>query len=176
MKKIIISILCGTLILSALGFILLNLFPNTIESALGENCTIIYEEKTNGGSIVFYDNGNENNLSACFIKKLTFGYKYIYGGGGDLITPAKAQEISTTNFNEIKDTPFPLYFGVINSNDISNVKLENSQGKIFETKIIDWKDLKIWFTTIDSNDNIGPFNVIALSNENEELAKIEYTP
>lgn len=55
----------------------------TIEEAINPSIpiTIIHEEKTDKGSIVFYTHEGKNDFSTCFVRKTFNGYKYVYGGG-----------------------------------------------------------------------------------------------
>lgn len=174
MKKKIIYALVGILAFVAVGVGAFTAISkvSTIQSVIGNDAKIIYEEKVDEGSIVFYSVESDENLSACFVKDGKIGYKYVYGGGGELI-PEESVGISMVDFPHVEGTPFPMYFGVVGVDEVEDVNLECTKNGVYEAKVVDWNDNKIWFTTTDGKalENV---KVVGLDSSDEvflELSK-----
>lgn len=172
MKKKIIYACGGVLAFIAIGvgaFMAISK-TSTIQSVIGKEAKIIYEEKVDGGSIVFYSVESDENLSACFVKEGKLGYKYVYGGGGNLI-PSETAGISIIDFPKVEDTPFPMHFGVVGVDEVESVNLECGEEKVYEAKMVDWNDNKIWFTTTEGQA-FDDITIVGLDSSDEVFLEL----
>lgn len=64
--------------------------PKSIEDALGivndDRISIIAEDKTDKGSVVFLYKKNMDSLQVSFVRKNSFGYKNLYSGSQTDVT------------------------------------------------------------------------------------------
>jgi hypothetical protein len=119
------------LVIIVVSLLLMLKFEKSLET-IGEAITtpsskpisIIHEEKTDKGSIVFYNQLGYDGLSTAFVKKNIYGYKTVYSGvQGDIKLVANTFGVSYQYFPSIEKTSLPIYFGVIGNPDISQVKV-----------------------------------------------------
>lgn len=135
----------------------------TIEEALEKagrrGSDIIYQEKVNGGEVVFTKRitGDAYTIDSGYVKNGLLGWRWIWGGG--------FSGCSGQYFQATPGTPFPMLFGDINNAQISVVKItdvEHNYSK--EVKIVGTGNDRIWFTFIHKSD--GPnFEIITLSDK-----------
>lgn len=134
----------------------------TIEGAIEKTgrrgSNIIYQEKVNGGVVVFTKRitGDASTIDSGYLKKGLLGWKWIWGGG--------FSGYSVQYFQAIPGTPFPMLIGDINNEQISVVKItdvEHNYSK--EVKIVGTGNDRIWFAFLNESD--GPsFEIVSLSN------------
>lgn len=133
----------------------------TIESAIEKagriGSSIIYQEEVKGGVIVFTkrSSGDAYVLDSGFVKKGLFGWKWIWGGG--------FSGYSGQYFQAISGTPFPMLFGAIKNEQISEVNITDEEHNYSkEAKIVGTGNNRIWFTFLSETD--GPvFRIVSLS-------------
>jgi hypothetical protein len=135
---------------------------------------LIHEEKTNKGSIVFYNHIGYDGLSTAFIKKNIAGYKAAYSGvQGDVKFVANKFGLTHTYWPAIKKTSLPIYFGVIGNPDINQVKvIEKKRNIESQAKIINARDIRIWLVYMSEFQG-SDFDIIGLSSDGKELVKID---
>ena len=175
MKKISIFIVLAIMIISAFIIFKFNDGEKTIEKAISSSnpIKIIYEEKTDKGSIVFYTTKDWNDFSICFVRKTLNGYKYINGGTGDVRVSAKKIGFSYAYYPNIEKTPFPMYFGIIGNPEIKKIKVIEKKSNIEgEAKIINAKDKRIWLMYMNKFQG-SDFEIVGLSAEGKELTRIK---
>lgn len=179
-KKISIFITSIIIIIIIIPLLLFkyNKGVKTIEEAINSSCPnkiyLIHEEKTDKGSIVFYNRLGYDELSAAFIKKNISGYKTLYDGvQEDISIVLKKFGITHFYFPAIKGTSFPIYFGIIGDSNISQVKIIEKKRNIEEqAKIIDARDKRIWLVYMSKFEG-SDFEIIGLSKYGKELTKID---
>jgi hypothetical protein len=124
---------------------------------------VIYQEKVNGGVVVFTKRitGNANTIDAGYVKKGLLGWKWIWGGG--------FSGYSGQYFQAVSGTPFPMLIGDINNEQTAAVKIIDTEHKNSkETKIVGSGNDRVWFTFLDKSD--GPaFEIITYSNSGNVL-------
>ena len=174
-----LSLLVLALFIIPLFFVIkLNIGARTIEEAIlkvgSKPISIIYEEKTDKGIIVFYNHLGGNDLSTAFVKKNLIGYKTLYSGvQGDMKLVLSKFGISNSYFPSIEKTSLPIYFGFISNIDISQVKvIEKKRNIEGQAKIINAKDKRIWLVYMENFEG-SDFEIIGLSKDGKELAKID---
>ena len=178
MKNKLSFLVLALLIISLFFVIKLNIGAKTIEEAIlkvgSKPISIIYEEKTDKGVIVFYNHLGGDDLSTAFVKKNLIGYKTIYSGvQGDMKLVLSKFGISNAYFPGIEKTSLPIYFGVISNIDISQVKvIEKKRNIEGQAKIINAKDRRIWLVYMENFEG-SDFEIIGLSEDGKELAKID---
>lgn len=184
MKKLIIIVFI--FILGVVSFLLVTLniqkhTGKTFQEAIsitGRNATkFIGEVDTKDGKLVFFlknsNNVNSANLVSGFIKKNLFGWKWIYGGEhGTIGELCKTNGFSSQYLPNVKNTPFPLLFGVITDTKISNIKILELERNISKnTKLISDGDITVWYTFC--NDLKGhKFQIIGSLNDGQ-IKKVE---
>ncbi len=107
---------------------------------------ILHEEKSAAGSIVFYNVPDYDGLSVAFVKIDFWGYKTVYSGvQGDFHLALKKFGINYNYFPKVKGTPFPILYGAVENNEISDMKLVDSEtGKEMSRFEIDTRDSFRW--------------------------------
>lgn len=147
---------------------------NGRENSVGEalkidttsNYTIIHEEPTDKGSIIFgisSDNSKEY-LSTAFVNKNLFGYKDMYSGVSS-IDGLEVRDLTTQYFPAIKKTSLPIYFGIILNDEIRQVSVRQSNGsEVKEAKIIESGDKRIWLVYMSGFEG-SEFEVLGYSND-----------
>lgn len=149
----------------------------TIEEAIttpsSKPISIIHEEKTDKGSIVFYNHLDEDDLSTAFVKKNIFGYKTIYSGvQGDIKLVLEKFGLTYHYFPSIENTSLPIYFGIIGNPDISQVKIVEKKRNIEgQAKIINAKGTRIWLVFMYKYEG-SDFEIVGLSVDGKEITKI----
>ena len=178
MKKKVSLIALTLIIISLFLVVKFNGGVKTIEEAINisgsKKIYIIHEEKTNKGSIIFYNKLGYDGLSTAFVKKTIGGYKTIYSGvQGDIKLVSNKIGLSYQYFPNIEKTSLPIYFGVIGNPDISQVKVTEKKRNIEEqAKIINAKDMRIWLVYMNKFQG-SDFNIIGLSADGKELTNID---
>ena len=177
MKNKMIFIVLGLMIVSLFLVFKINSGAKTIEAAIKESdsgqISIIHEEKTDKGSIVFYKHEGMDEFDACFVKKNIFGYRYVYGGKGSTQVEAYKFGISRIYLPNIEKTSFPIYFGIIGNLDIQQVKIVEKKRNIEgQAKIIKTKSIRIWFMYMNKFQG-SDFEIIGISSDGKELSKIK---
>lgn len=145
----------------------LNRGDKTIEGAIEKTgrrgSEVIYQEKVNGGVVVFTKRitGNTNTIDAGYVKKGLLGWKWIWGGG--------FSGYSGQYFQAVSGTPFPMLIGDISNEQIAAVKITDTEHKNSkETKIVGSGNDRVWFTFLDKSD--GPaFEIEILSDVGKVL-------
>jgi len=136
--------------------------------------SIIHEEKTNRGSIVFYETLGEDSLSTAFVRKSLGRYKVIYDGvQGDISLVAKKFGLSNMYFPTIEKTSLPIYFGLIGNSEIDQVKImEKGRNIEGQAKIIEAEGKKIWLVYMNMFQG-SDFDIVGLSSDGKEIVKID---
>ncbi|WP_032123071.1 hypothetical protein [Clostridium amazonitimonense] len=178
MKKKVRFIVLGLMVISLFLAIKFRSGVKTIEEAIttadSKPINIIHEEETDGGSIVFFNNLGEDNLITAFVKKNIGGYKTVYSGfQEDVKLVASTFGVSYNYFPNIEKTSLPIYFGIIDNPDISDVKIVEKKRNIEgEAKIINADDTRIWLVYMNKFQG-STFEIIGISADGEVLTKIE---
>jgi len=136
--------------------------------------SIIHEEKTNRGSIVFYETLGEDSLSTAFVRKSLGRYKVVYDGvQGDVSLVAKKFGLSNMYFPTIEKTSLPIYFGLIGNPEIDQVKImEKGRNVEGQAKIIEAEGKKIWLVYMNRFQG-SDFDIVGLSSDGKEIVKID---
>lgn len=136
--------------------------------------SIIHEEKTNRGSIVFYETLGEDSLSTAFVRKSLGRYKVVYDGvEGDISLVAKKFGLSNMYFPTIEKTSLPIYFGLIGNPEIDQVKImEKGRNIEGQAKIIEAEGKRIWLVFMNRFQG-SDFDIIGLSSDGKEIVKID---
>lgn len=176
-KKLKIGILGLTVVL----VILIINFSTGVKSAeeaiklsSSKPTSIIHEEKTNRGSIVFYETLGEDSLSTAFVRKSLGRYKVVYDGvQGDISLVAKKFGLSNMYFPTIEKTSLPIYFGLIGNPEIDQVKImEKGRNVEGQAKIIEAEGKKIWLVYMNRFQG-SDFDIVGLSSDGKEIVKID---
>ena len=177
--------LISTLIIFAILISVFIMFNNkgregTIEEALNisetNNIKIIHEEPTNKGSIIFAISSNNSNeyLGTAFLNKNLFGYKDLYSGTSS-IDGIDKRDLTAQYFPAIKESPLPIYFGVILNDEIKAVNVkENNSSEMKEAKIIEAGDKRIWLVYMDGFKG-NEFEVLGYSDNGDNIYNFEDT-
>lgn len=139
----------------------------TVEGAIEKTgrrgSQIIYQEKVNGGVVVYTKRitGNNNTIDAGYVKKELFGWKWIWGGG--------FSGYSGQYFQAVSGTPFPMLVGTIDNDQTEEIKVTDCERKNSkDAKIVGTGDDRIWFTFLNKSD--GPtFEIDTLSGAGKVL-------
>lgn len=178
MKKKVTFIVFVIMIILLFLVVKFNHGAKTIEEAIAtpgsKPISIIYEEKTDKGSIVFFSHLGEDSLSTAFVKKGIGGYKTIYSGvEGDIKYVSNKFGVSHQYFPNIEKTSLPIYFGVIGNQDITQVKIVEKKRNIeAQAKIINATKIRIWLAFMNKFEG-SDFEIIGLSADGKELTKID---
>ncbi|MDU5106396.1 hypothetical protein [Clostridium sp.] len=178
-KLITTLIIAGIIILI---FIIINSKgrKGTIEEALNineaSNLKIIHEEITDKGSIVFCisTNNSKEYLSTAFVNKNLFGYRELYSGTSSIDGIYK-RDLTAQYFPAIKESPLPIYFGVILNDEIKEVNVKDSNSsEVKEAKIIEAGDKRIWLMYMDGFKG-NEFEVLGYSGDGDYIYSFEDT-
>lgn len=136
--------------------------------------SIIHEEKTNRGSIVFYETLGEDSLSTAFVRKSLGRYKVVYDGvEGDISLVAKKFGLSNMYFPTIEKTSLPIYFGLIGNPEIDQVKImEKGRNIEGQAKIIEAEGKRIWLVFMNRFQG-SDFDIVGLSSDGKEIVKVD---
>lgn len=177
--------LITTLIIFAIVILVFIMFNSkgregTIEEALNisetNNIKIIHEEPTNKGSIIFAISLNNSNeyLGTAFLNKNLFGYRDLYSGTSS-IDGIDKRDLTAQYFPAIKESPLPIYFGVILNDKIKSVNVkEGNSSEIKEAKIIEAGDKRIWLVYMDGFKG-NEFEVLGYSDNGDNIYNFEDT-
>lgn len=145
-----------------------------IKQRNSKSISIIHEEKTNRGCIVFYETLGEDSLSTAFVRKSLGRHKVVYDGvQGDISLAAKKFGITNTYFPAIEKTSLPIYFGVIGNSEVNQVKvMEEGRNIERQAKIIEAKGKRIWLVYMNRFQGSN-FDILGLSADGKELMKID---
>lgn len=176
-KKLKIGILGLTV---ALVILVINLSTGVksaeeaIKLSSSKPISIIHEEKTNRGSIVFYETLGEDSLYTAFVRKSLGRYKVVYDGvQGDISLVAKKFGLSNMYFPTIEKTSLPIYFGLIGNSEIDQVKImEKGRNIEGQAKIIEAEGKKIWLVYMNRFQG-SDFDIVGLSSDGKEIVKID---
>lgn len=180
-KYKLISILIISVIIISI-FIILNSKgrEGKIEEALNidatSNIKIIHEEITDKGSIVFCisTNNSKEYLSTAFVNKNLFGYRELYSGTSSIDGIYK-RDLTAQYFPAIKESPLPIYFGVILNDEIKEVNVKDSNSsEVKEAKIIEAGDKRIWLVYMDGFKG-NEFEVLGYSGDGDYIYSFEDT-
>lgn len=177
---LIITLIIAVILISI--FIMINRDgrEKSIEAALNiettSNYTIIHEEPTDKGSIVFgisSDNSKEY-LGTAFVNKNLFGYKDLYSGFSS-IDGFDVRDLTAQYFPGIKETSLPIYFGVILNDDVESVNVKQSNNShVKEAKIIEAGGKRIWLVYMNGFEGTE-FEVIGYSNDGSSIYSFKDT-
>lgn len=177
-KKVSFFVVSIIVIISLFALIKFNSASGTIEEAINASdpnkINLIHEEKTDKGSIVFYNRLGYDELSTAFIKKDIGGYKTLYDGvQEDISKVSKKIGITHSYFPAIEKTSLPIYFGIIGDSNISQVKvIEKKRNIEGQAKIINAKGTRIWLVYMSKFEG-SDFEIIGLSKDGKELTRID---
>ena len=183
MKKKVGFAVLAIMIVSLFSVFLIIKFGNgakTIEEAImppgSVPVSIIHEEKTDKGSIVFCNIVGVDGLYTAIIRKTLSGYKTVYSGvEADIKRVANTFGVSYTYVPNIEKTSLPIYFGIIANPDIKQVKIVEKKRNIEgQAKIINANGSRIWLIYMNKFQG-SDFDIIGISADGKELAKIEDT-
>ncbi|HYF84648.1 MAG TPA: hypothetical protein VEB00_16725 [Clostridia bacterium] len=178
MKNKVTFIVLAIIVVSLFLVVKFSNSAKTIEEAIttpgSKPINIIHEEKTDKGSIVFYNHLGENDLSTAFVKKNISGYKTVYSGiQGDMKLVLNKYGVSYQYFPGIVETSLPIYFGIIGNPDIRQVKIIEKKRNIEDqAKIINAKDIRIWLIYMSKFEG-SDFEILGISADGKELTRID---
>ncbi|MGH4140725.1 hypothetical protein [Clostridium sp.] len=180
MKKKVGFAVLAIMIISLFSMFLIIKFGNgvkTIEEAVitpGSPLSIIHEEKTDKGSIVFCNTVGFDSLFTAIVRKTLSGYKTVYTGWqSDIKRVANTFGVSYTYFPNIEKTSLPIYFGIIGNTDIKQVKIVEKKRNIEgQAKIINANGTRIWLVYMNKFQG-SDFDIIGISADGKELTKID---
>lgn len=179
-KKVGFAVLAIMIVSLFLMFLIIK-FGNgakTIEEAVitpgSTPLSIIHEEKTDKGSIVFCNTVGVDSLYTAIIRKTLSGYKTVYTGWqADTKRIANTFGVSYTYFPNIEKTSLPIYFGIIGNADIKQVKIVEKKRNIEgQAKIINANGSRIWLIYMNKFQG-SDFDIIGISADGKELTKID---
>jgi len=179
-KKVGFAVL-AIMIVSLFSVFLIIKFGNgvkTIEEAVmppgSAPVSIIHEEKTDTGSIVFCNIVGVYSLYTVIILKTLSGYKTVYTSWqADIKRVANTFGVSHTYFPNIEKTSLPIYFGIIGNTDIKQVKVVEKKRNIEgQAKIINANGSRIWLIYMNKFQG-SDFDIIGISAGGKELTKID---
>jgi len=127
---------------------------------------IYHIEKLNNEAIVFYKNNSV--LSEGYLRKNSIGWKWIIGGGSLELESSKDLSWNYT----ANDKKLPVFFGIIRTPKIVNVKIKELETGNAEksAKIIKLEDdLKLWFVSAEKLIEDLSFIIIGVTSEGEEI-------
>jgi hypothetical protein len=176
-KKVVLNVL---LIIIIVLFFIVNLNGNakTIEEAISSPgsipISIIHEEKTDKGSIVFCNVVGKDSLYVAIVRKNIFGFKTVSSGvQGDVKLVASKFQLTHSYYPNVEKTSLPIYFGVIGNPDISQVKVIEKKRNIQEqAEIINANDMRIWLVYMNKFQG-SEFDIIGIAADGKELTKID---
>ncbi|MBB6218161.1 hypothetical protein HNQ80_004301 [Anaerosolibacter carboniphilus] len=177
MKKKVGLIVLSIIIVLSFLVLKFNEDSKTIEEAITSPgsmpISIIHEEETDKGSIVFCNIVGKDGLYVAVVRKSIFGFKTVYSGAhGDIKLAAKKFGLTHSYYPNIEKTSLPIYFGVIGNPDISEVKIVEKKRNIEdEAKIINTNGIRIWLVYMKKFQG-SDFNIIGISADGKELTKI----
>jgi hypothetical protein len=179
-KKIGFAVLT-IMIVSLFSVFLIVKFGNgakTIEETLmppgSAPLSIIHEEKTDKGSIVFCNIVGVDSLYTAIVRKTLSGYTTVYTSWqADIKRVANTFGISYTYFPNMKKTSLPIYFGIIGNTYIKQVKIVEKKRNIEgQAKIINANGSRIWLIYMNKFQG-SDFDIIGISADGKELTKID---
>ncbi|MBS4538920.1 hypothetical protein GOQ27_10615 [Clostridium sp. D2Q-11] len=174
MKKPMVYILLIMLLISVVSILkdngMIISSYKTLEEALNrskEEINVIHKENTDKGAIVFFnDNKDDKDLQVHYMKKTIFGrWQYVYGGvfGDPNDTAYRLGGVHASSFPMIRNTPFPMFQGVVNHPDIEKIKIiDVERDKEYDTKIVRTDSFTLWFNYED-DFKTGEYEIIGLS-------------
>ena len=187
MKKRVAKILFISVTAILIGFIfLINMFkPGDIgntpqEATLKTGRKIvetIYEEKVQGGEILFYIKNspdyNKAIIAAGYVKKTIWGWEWVSGGEhGSINSMTKSNGFSAQFFPATKGTPFPMYFGAITNPQIDKISvIENNRNIKMDAEISGSGDVRVWHMSMGKMKG-SKFAIKAYSKEGTELSSV----
>jgi len=134
-----------------------------IEKTGRRGSQVIYQEKVNGGIVVFTKRltGKNYTIDAGYLKKGLLGWKWIWGGG--------FSGYSGQYFQAVSGTPFPMLVGAIDNDQTTEIRVTDSERRNSkEAKIVGTGDDRIWFAFVNESD--GPtFEIDTLSGASKVL-------
>lgn len=148
----------------------------TIEEAMVKS-NINYDEiyhitEKRGYTIVFY--GKDDGLSVGLITKTRSGYRWIFGAGskqfneGERILTRAFSNLPTKNYGNDNEI-ISLTFGVINDEEIKNLKIQYKDQDLMDATIIPTSKGRIWFCFSDTPVNYDP-DVIRVNKNGETVS------
>lgn len=177
MKKKIVYIVLAIMIVSVFLVIKFSNGAKTIEEAIttpgSKPISIIHEEKTDKGSIVFCNTVGGDGLYTAIVRKNIFGYKNVFSGVQEVKSMANKFGLSYCYFPNVEKTSLPIYFGIIGNADISQVKIVEKKRNIEgQAEIINANGTRIWLMYMNKFQG-SHFEIIGLSADGKELTKID---
>jgi hypothetical protein len=180
MKKRVVFIVLAIMMISLISVFLVIKFSKgakTIEEVIitsgSKPISIIYEEKTDKGSIVFSNTVGGDGLYTAIVRKNIFGYKAVYSGVQEAKFMANKFGLSYCYFPNVEKTSLPIYFGIIGNPDISKVKIVEKKRNIEgQAKVINANGTRIWLIYMNKFQG-SDFEIIGLSSDGKELTKTE---
>jgi len=125
--------------------------------------SILYKEEVDDGIVLFYETLNQEGLNIGYLRKTTFGLKWVTGGG--VAEPISDEGLSWA-WTRI-DEGVSYFYGVVRNPRIEKIHVRDSKGNIEEAKIVKGEnDVLIWFIK-RSDDYRG--QITGLSKEGQVL-------
>ena len=182
MKKII-AILSGCFTLLLVAFVLhFNMSAKTAEEAMtiaGLNTLeVLYEKKTNDGSILLYRTPGEEQISLAFLNHNLFGYEFV-DQAIQYDTSALEEQAGLTyvTLKQSETIPYTIFAGITTNPDLFEVLVTEPtfsiahSAKVFESNV---EGTYIWMAY--SSDFSGEnFSLIGLNQEGDIIGDLETT-
>ncbi|GGM18577.1 hypothetical protein GCM10011351_00450 [Paraliobacillus quinghaiensis] len=177
-KKIWIFIILLVSIVSVFVVFKVNAGARTVEEAIhtfdpGPK-DIIYQEKNDQGTIVFYSHLHQDDLVVAVVSKKLTGHEVVYNGLQVDIEKVTSEFALTLSYlPAIEDTALPLFFGLVSDSDITKIEVTEEAGdKKRQAEIITVDDMKIWLMYMKGFEG-SKFEIVGLSDNGEEVVKID---
>lgn len=177
-NKLITFSVILVLILIIITTIIMGKGEKTIEEALkvdNQNpINILHEEEVSNGVVVFYNHPNKDDLNAHFIKKKLIGWEYVYGGvQGEISLVIEKRAVVVNSFPKIKNTPFPMFYGIVGNPDIVKIRVIGTESKKeYDAKIV--SENNIWILFMEEFEDES-YDIIGVSVDDIEISRFTYS-
>lgn len=180
MKKLVISISLLVTVLSIVYIFQYNTAAKTAEEAMSvagaESIEILYEKKTEDGSILLYQTIGTDSLSLAYIDRNFSGYEFMdYNISYDISSLEETAGISYVSLAQNENVPYTIYAGMTTNEDLHEVLVTEPtfsiahSAKIIESNV---EGTYIWIAY--SPDFTGDiFSLIGLSETGDIIGDIE---
>lgn len=149
---------------------------NSDEAQHGDNKIIILHKIIeDNGAIVFYTDREGKHFSGAYIHKNILGkWELIYGG-----THYYAKDDSINKggmldefYQPIKDTPLPMFAGIITNDNIEKVKIiDKKSNEQYDTEIIETEYFTIWLN-YKENFRKGEYSIQGLNKDGRVVVEL----
>ena len=180
MKKIVISISLLVTVLSIVYICQYNTASKTAEEAMSvagaDSIEILYEKKTEDGSILLYRTIGTDSLSIAYVNRNFSGYEFMDYNIAYEISNLEAQAgLSYVSLQKTEDVPYTIYAGITTDENLHEVLITEPSFSIAHSAKIIESDIEgtyIWMAY--SPDFTGEnFSLIGLSETGDIIGDIE---